>query len=797
MIAALLALYPAALGADVAWQLEAAEGWAAAELAAVEALADRLPEPYRHPRRPVTLRRAAAQPLPDDLTALHTVALPSRRGRVITLQIDGLEAEVARWAEAHGEAVDAAALARDLLQRQLAHALTHRVDAERGWSREESWWALSGWGGLPRVPAEASVWSFALEQGRESPLEDLATLSERYFVPAALPGELEVHPACRAPSKWGWLAERAGPAAEPPDCGALAAPDLDPDEIDWVELLYIKASAHSPASIAGHTLVNVVYAPDALGLRRIDTFGLVGQTGGLEAGPAFILRGITGGFPSKVVWEPYASATMRYTLREDRDLYRFRFVLDPAGEQAMLARLDELRQGWERPYLFFQRNCTQLPRQLAEAALGEPLRLPDAAGPDAVLGALDRAGLLEALPRESLGEFSVSARADAARALRAEAAGLLLAAHPGRAAALEAAFDGAREADPERRIGAYLALGDLAGELGRASSPSFAELDRYLSWSDVIEQARVLLETGDMLTADPVVDALRTAKTVNRLEARASGVSVAREADPGAELLGSLDGGPPSGSSHTPLGRLSLYSAARLTGGQPTAWLGFSSQLYSSRLGEARRFSLAEGVEISLLYGELALGVSARELRSRQTLATLRRLGGRSAALHPGWYLRLMDLEQVLVSRRQLEADWAEAGALLALWPTGGRHSLMLSAGVAGRTNVGEGTSFDPLAPAGLAGGTALAAPVGLTARLGGAQALTGLELSAEWRPLWSAEAAWSEPSASAQGRLRLGEVQGRDLALSVEHRVRAAIAQGEPTSLVQEARLSLWIEPY
>ena len=395
------------------WALDG-QGWMDGEVATLTAFAAEAPAAWTS--QAVTLQRAPAPALPDDLTTPHTVA--TRKGRRISLAVDGLDQRVNDWVTAHPGSSVAADL---LLRRQLGHALTHVAD--RGWSRRREWIELSGWAPMrpKRAPAEDRPWSFASPHGMKSAAEDLATLAERAWIDGALPGESPRHPKCRMPTKWRQI--EAYFAAQSPivaECPALSDTPLDPAKVSSIELVYIRASAASPASLAGHTLMAIEYEPDATGLRRRYSYGMQAVTNGEERGPAYVLRGLTGGYPSNVVWESWEAVAFRYTTLEDRDMVRFRLKLDDAQERALLGRLDELYQGWRRPYLFFTRNCGQLPLELIEVVSDEPVRLPAAFGPDSLLGVLERGGLLEAPAIPTIEDTALGSRAASARALREE-----------------------------------------------------------------------------------------------------------------------------------------------------------------------------------------------------------------------------------------------------------------------------------------------------------------------------------------------------------------------------------------
>ncbi len=420
-VAAAVVAHGAGVLAGTSWQLDRPADWSEVERQQLRELAAALPSAYRMTRRPVTLRRGPAPSLPADLSTPHRIARPSRQGRVIELGLSGLDAELSRWSAAQGASPDPS-LAERLLSRQLVHALTHHVDAEAGWSRDESWKDHSEWGQIfwRQRAMETNRLSFANRHGMHSRGEDFATVADRVLLDDVLPGDPTLRPRCRMPTKWAHVAERVGerPVAAAEGCADLAIRGLDPIRVESIELVFVQASVHSSSSIAGHSLVTVKLAGDGGAGPTGWTFGLVADHSGSEEGTAeYLVRGLTGGFPSVGMHEPFARTSLHYSTFEDRDLTRFRLVLDEAQERAVLARLDELRFGWRRPYSIFMRDCTELPKDRVETATGKPVRLPDPDAPDALFAVLSTSGMLEKMPPERLQEISLSSRVDAAERL--------------------------------------------------------------------------------------------------------------------------------------------------------------------------------------------------------------------------------------------------------------------------------------------------------------------------------------------------------------------------------------------
>ena len=761
--------------------------WPSDVVDVLESLSQTLPEAYRYPKRPVSIQLTPAPRLPDDLSTPHTVAVPGRRH--ISLGAQGLQETIEQWQVRQHHTGDTAVLARQLLSRQLVHALTHQVDREQGWSTDAAWRQLSGWGRWPlhRTALETEPWGFANAHGQASAREDFATLAEHYFVAEPLPGERLRSARCRAPSKWTFLATRAAETSDGADCGALTDAELDAHAIEHIELLYARSSAADPASVVGHTMVALVYAPDEHGLQRRDVYGLVAMVGDTRPGnPAYVLRGLSGGFPSQVQWEPLEATMLRYTEVEDRDLLRFRWELDAAQQAALLERLNELRGTWQRPYAFLHRNCTELPRQLAEAALGETLQLPPVFGPDVLLGVLLRQGLIVPLPAQQPEEFSISSRAAASREMRDTLAEAMRTAHPAQPGLAEALQQTHSHRRDTRRQG-YEALGELSSHWGEDLESRLA-LDQFFALSDAMEQPH---HQGEELgwETDATIDSIWSAKADNRAligdnDAQLRSAIARREG-----VMESLTSTPRRGTTHTPLHRVEVGSLVQVVDGRATPWMGVGSQLYRTRLGEARQYRPADGLELTLLAGQTWLQMDERAVMSAGTIAAIKHIRKNRTVGNPAWYAVVGELAHRWGAT--LQANWAEGGGVLEVWQRDARRQhVHFFGGVSSQSFWPELEVTTPPVN--------LATPLGLTARFGAQKhALTALSLEAEWRPIHTGQGIQQSWQANSQTQLRLGELNGIDVALVAMHRVEQLGNAGATTPLRHAVQLALWFEPY
>lgn len=771
MIAALVALSVAAQGQPLSipetpWSVVDGGSWTPGELQQLSALAARLP-PALVQQEGIVLARGDAPVLSDPPALEHPRRWP-RPDQPVSLSLDGLRARAAAWIGAHpGAPLTADELATRLLQRQVVHALAHRLDAGAGLSADPRWERLSEWRAAGRRAVEADPLMFAEPAGAADRREDLATTVALLWVPGPVPGDVALHPACRMPSKVAFVEAYLGPSPGEPDCTALHGVALAPEQVRDVDLVLIQSSVQHPASIGGHMSV-MVEVERALGGAARESFTLSAATGE-GTGLRYMFRGLTGGWPSVISSSSYRKLALYYAETEDRDLRRYRLSLTPEDERALLQRLHEIRFGWRRPYVFATRNCTRLPLELAWSVLPEdaPLRLPRPFSADALLGRLHSRGLLVPVAPDRLEEHSLSARAQAGGALRGRVRTQLEAGPD--AAILHAPLRAIGRRSASDRAEGYQAIATHSAHL---DPQTLRQLDPYLAWSDPIERLALREARARRVPAHhATIDALRAAKAHVRHEARRAGLALAQEPDSGALLLAAIEPPITEGSDHTPLRQLSVLSSVRAEPDQAmTPWLVLRRSLYASEVGEARRFSLAPGLAIALLQGQLQLQLDATpELRTSGLLLSVRRIRGARRLGNLGTYAELLALESHWAEVRALQVGWIGAGRVLELWRSQRQRAWLQ--GSLGLSLVSRWPDLARLGP----DGTGLGLPARLQLHLGSPrQALTALDLVGSWSPVIALGGGWHQPSALARGRLALGEPLGAALAVEAAYEGRA-----------------------
>lgn len=748
-------------------------GWAPSDRAIVEEAFASAPVALQ---TRVTVTRGPAPTPPALLREPHT--LVEWRGGELRLAVDGLGAAAASWNAGQDEdPIDV----RTLLRRAVLHGLAHVADRRAGWSSTARWRDLSGWGPFGGTAAEHEPGAFVTAAAMGSPGEDLAsTITSVLDAAERPPPDADTDPRCRLPSKVRFIGDILGPLPMR-DCPRLADLGLDPAGIAEIELVYVAGSATSIASIAGHLFVMLATTPNADGIVYQNSYALVANTTGpltLQT----VFQGLVGGLPSVILQRPYELTLQSYAQTDNRDVRRYALKLDARQKERLLHRLDELRQGWERPYAFLTRNCTALGVDLIRAALDGDFHPPAPLSPETFFGMLDRRGLLDAVPTDRADALAVGSRALAADRRRFEAAQELARRDP----TLEAPLGEALAPTGKRRSGGYAALARHPG----APLDTLLALDQFLAWSDSVEQGvatRKRSERGLSQLEGSTSASLRAAKATVRTRALAQGASYGSFQPGEAEVLAAAATPRDQMGTHATLSGVRVWGEL---GPDWVGWVGASTALFDSRVGEPRRY--APGANAGYTLFDTGVAVSTEgQLRLKGELAGTESLTPTRGPFATGYYGNLGVTEVWEPLSGHLDMRWLEAGGLLALW-RGQEGGLLawVSGGLALDTRGEEDTAVGER--------VGVEAPIGLLVRADSArEALTGLGLSLRWAPRLSAAGVVSARStASVEGRVRLGEAFGSDVGLTLDGTL-VGDGLGGPTKLAPALQVGLRVERF
>jgi hypothetical protein len=410
-------------------------------------------------------------------------------------------------------------------RRAVVYAVMQRWDDARGWSKGPRWRRLSGW----RAPFERPLTfreqaylsyagAFSRARGQVSASLDLVTFAEELFVPveSLRPDALGVDDQvrCQEFSKVRALTEIL--AAE--GLGALPARGRCPAFDQWAdvenlshfEVLMVAASGRQPESLFGHIMMRPVWREGAVPQGRGFTpvVQLVALTGLESRGPAYILKGMLGGYDTAVLTTTLGDVAHETMELEQRSLRRFRLHLTRTEQARLIERVWEMERRGYFPYYFFTDNCASALLFLVNSVLegGRHVRTPGILWvlPTATLDELARAEvaapggtsrpLLEYLP----GDFeSTEARAERAHVARQELMPVLAQHLPedayGRLRALHWRL---QSPEPAVRRAAYGWMPKVISHALSTTRPEQQEkartlLHSYVAWSTWVERGAV------------------------------------------------------------------------------------------------------------------------------------------------------------------------------------------------------------------------------------------------------------------------------------------------------------------
>jgi hypothetical protein len=232
--------------------------------------------------------------------------------------------------------------------------------------RERTWQILLHYKPTMRAGVESLIDDprfFLAENGKRDPAAELSATLDALF---RHPSEGEEDPRCRFGGRAEWLRERLGIDEDrlpPATCTEFeqAAAKVDPRS---VTLIFPGNHNNSPASMFGHTLINI----DGPFQSRLLSYAVNYSARTDESnGFAYAIKGIFGLYKGYYSILPYYLKVREYNDLERRDVWEYRLNLTPEEVGRMFRHIWELRDIYS-DYYFFDENCSYNLLFLLEAA---------------------------------------------------------------------------------------------------------------------------------------------------------------------------------------------------------------------------------------------------------------------------------------------------------------------------------------------------------------------------------------------------------------------------------------------
>lgn len=204
---------------------------------------------------------------------------------------------------------------------------------------------------------------FLSPRGKNDPAAELEGTLKGLFAPPALG---DAHPRCRFPARAAWLEERLGIDRErlPSVACAELQQALDKVQPRSAVLIFPGSHVNSPASMFGHTLLNIEgpYESKLLSY-AVNYAASTDETNGI----AYAFKGITGLYRGYFSILPYYDKVREYNDMERRDIWEYELDLTPEEVKRLFLHVWELKEIYS-DYFFFGENCSYNLLFLLEAA---------------------------------------------------------------------------------------------------------------------------------------------------------------------------------------------------------------------------------------------------------------------------------------------------------------------------------------------------------------------------------------------------------------------------------------------
>ncbi|MBI9075282.1 MAG: DUF4105 domain-containing protein [Desulfatibacillum sp.] len=204
---------------------------------------------------------------------------------------------------------------------------------------------------------------FLAPDGKTNPKAELQTAITAFFQPLE---QDVIHPVCRFPARFAWIAQKIGPAASAfpiKECPRFEEiySQIQPDS---AVLIFPTAHINSPASMFGHTLLAVETKGQGRLLAHAINYSAVT---GPAWGPIYAFQGLFGGYQGYFSMLPYYEKIQEYSDVAHRDMWEYPLNLTKEELRRMLLHLYEL-DNIHSDYYFLDENCAFNLLYLVDAA---------------------------------------------------------------------------------------------------------------------------------------------------------------------------------------------------------------------------------------------------------------------------------------------------------------------------------------------------------------------------------------------------------------------------------------------
>ena len=124
-----------------------------------------------------------------------------------------------------------------------------------------------------------------------------------------------------------------------------------------IKFIYASSFPNNPASMFGHTLINLSNGEREPTLESV-SISYMAQPNPNDSVPLYYYRGLTGGYNGKYQISRFYDILKLYQKQEDRNLWYFDIETTKEQREDLLALLWEAQKSLEKPYLFFNKNCS-------------------------------------------------------------------------------------------------------------------------------------------------------------------------------------------------------------------------------------------------------------------------------------------------------------------------------------------------------------------------------------------------------------------------------------------------------
>ena len=192
---------------------------------------------------------------------------------------------------------------------------------------------------------------FLADNGKTDAEAELKADLQAFFQPGP---KSKKHAQCLFPARWFWLKQQLGLGDDYDFACYHLQVFMEAYETDYLTLVFPAMYLNNPGSTFGHTFLRFDGRHESVLFS--ETLNYAAKINKSDSLPAYIVKGLFGGYPGIFKTRKYYETVQEYSNLENRDIWEYRLALTPEEIKQLVRHVWEVK-GIDFDYYFFRENC--------------------------------------------------------------------------------------------------------------------------------------------------------------------------------------------------------------------------------------------------------------------------------------------------------------------------------------------------------------------------------------------------------------------------------------------------------